>query len=59
MQFILINKYKVQSQSTLDYLPVIYLQGKVLMLNQLPFVIHQVSGILPSGVTWLVLKKYK
>ena len=27
--------------------------------NQLPFVIQNVSGILPSADSWLVLKKYK
>lgn len=46
------------SWSTLDYLCVDY-REKMLIANQLPFVIHHVSGILSSAVTWLMLKKYK
>lgn len=33
--------------------------GKMLIANQLPFVIQRLSGILPSAITWLVLGKYK
>lgn len=47
------------NQLLIIFMSIIYKEKKMPIANQLPFVIQLVYGILPSAVSWLVLKKYK
>lgn len=47
------------NQFLIIFMSIIYKKKKMPIANQLPFVIQLVYGILPSAVSWLVLKKYK